>query len=600
MTRAQYEAKYGAPPSAAAPVKMTQAQYDAKYAAKPTPTKSTGQKILDAGTSVANFFGAKGISEQFGADIARARAPEAEKNLVSYPSMKSVLGSALQTGANFVPGTGVGAGLTRKVATGAATGYAMDVGSKLQTNTEKPFTPGLGTAIGGALPIAGALTRTSNIASTAKKAANNLEKSNLRMTPVENQNLKKQGKDIANFLAKKKIIGTAEQRYAKVSGIYDDMERKITREIDGARVAVGKNEVLEEIAKIPEKYVDNLSEYDSVVSKVERIMETLKKNKGDTLTGTTLNSIKRNEWQNAYAKNNTDVVNEVSHDVGEIIKKILDKNVPGLSKLNDEYGMVIAAKRQLFKAQSRNAAGVFTRAAGVMGGSGLGAILGGPVGAGAGAYIGDKAANLTATPMRSVVGAGAQIASEAIKKNPLRGAVQPARKSLLQAIQANRPEQTAPTPEERTPLSPEIQSSPKPTIDPGRVNDDGSITVKGPVSGKDMTIDPMVGGGTAKAVGKAGVAATDIMKDALLSKLRQGAPKLGNALDTNLSSEAEEFVKFLQEIPNPTIAQMNKGLEILKRQGHDVSKISDDIIEATRREYEQARDLFGRFAKPKK
>src|SRR5690349_8335380 len=92
--------------------------------AEPAQSKSLGQKILDTGSAVANFVGAKGITEQFGADIARATAKPEAKNLVEYPKMKEVVGSAIQTGANLLPGVGKGAGLLAKVAAGAGTGLA--------------------------------------------------------------------------------------------------------------------------------------------------------------------------------------------------------------------------------------------------------------------------------------------------------------------------------------------------------------------------------------------------------------------------------------------------------------------------------------------
>src|SRR3990167_5916905 len=114
------------------------------------------QQKIPLSNKIANFFGAKGITEQFGADIARAKAPEAEKGFVEYPKMKEVVGSAIQTGANLLPGAGIGAGLARKTAVGLGTGYAFDVGSKLQTGQEKPLVPGIGTAVGGALPVVGA------------------------------------------------------------------------------------------------------------------------------------------------------------------------------------------------------------------------------------------------------------------------------------------------------------------------------------------------------------------------------------------------------------------------------------------------------------
>lgn len=75
---------------------------------------------------------------------------------------KEVLGSAVQTGANFLPGAGKGAGLAKKVLIGAGTGYAYDVGSNLQNKdktVKESLKPGVATVVGGALPIAGAVIK---------------------------------------------------------------------------------------------------------------------------------------------------------------------------------------------------------------------------------------------------------------------------------------------------------------------------------------------------------------------------------------------------------------------------------------------------------
>lgn len=118
------------------------------------------QQEVPLANKVANFFGAKGITDQFGADIARAKAPtQQEKDLIEYPKMKEVVGSAIQTGANLIPGVGAEAGLATKIGAGLATGYAFDVGNKLQTNQEKPFTPGVGTVVGATTPVAGAILK---------------------------------------------------------------------------------------------------------------------------------------------------------------------------------------------------------------------------------------------------------------------------------------------------------------------------------------------------------------------------------------------------------------------------------------------------------
>jgi hypothetical protein len=87
-------------------------------------------------------------------------------NMVQEPSMKEVLGSALQTGANFIPGGAELKAVNNPIAKGAirtglgaATGYAMDTGSKLQANDPTAGQPGVATAIGAAIPVAGAVTR---------------------------------------------------------------------------------------------------------------------------------------------------------------------------------------------------------------------------------------------------------------------------------------------------------------------------------------------------------------------------------------------------------------------------------------------------------
>jgi hypothetical protein len=111
---------------------------------------------------VSDFLGAKGLTDLAGSQIAKfglaASGNTAAANRVEQPSMKDVLGSSLQFGANFAPGAGIGAGLARKVAVGAGTGYAIDVGSKLQQDKSVPesLVPGVGTAVGTVLPVGGA------------------------------------------------------------------------------------------------------------------------------------------------------------------------------------------------------------------------------------------------------------------------------------------------------------------------------------------------------------------------------------------------------------------------------------------------------------
>lgn len=149
MTQAQFQQKYGREPSHVAAVPPVQQ-------AQP---KSLMDTVGDAAQGVSNFIGAKGLTDLAGSQIAKlglaATGNMDAATRVEEPTMKQVLGSTLQTGANFIPGAG-GAGLAARVGAGAATGYAMDVGSKLQNNEADPLTPGIATGVAGSLPIVGA------------------------------------------------------------------------------------------------------------------------------------------------------------------------------------------------------------------------------------------------------------------------------------------------------------------------------------------------------------------------------------------------------------------------------------------------------------
>jgi len=77
-------------------------------------------------------------------------------------NLEQAAGDAIQTAANFIPGSGIAknvAGLTGSkiagnVVAGLATGYGMDVGSSMSNNesVKDTLTPGAGTVIGGAIP----------------------------------------------------------------------------------------------------------------------------------------------------------------------------------------------------------------------------------------------------------------------------------------------------------------------------------------------------------------------------------------------------------------------------------------------------------------
>lgn len=156
---------------------MTQAEFQQKYnrapsheALPPEAPKSLGDTIGGVAQGVSDFVGAKGLTDLAGSQFAKlglaATGNMKAANQVEEPSMKQVLGSAIQTGANFIPGATALKSINNpivkgaaKVGLGAATGYAMDTGSKLQSNDPTVGQPGAATVVGGALPVAAGIVK---------------------------------------------------------------------------------------------------------------------------------------------------------------------------------------------------------------------------------------------------------------------------------------------------------------------------------------------------------------------------------------------------------------------------------------------------------
>lgn len=108
--------------------------------------KQIGESLVKAGNNIGNLV--TGGIPKYNAHLA--------DNTVDVPAL---IGDYTKAAANFIPGAGEGAGLLAKTAVGGATGYAMDVGSKLKNQDESPFSPGIGTAIGATLPMGGAVIK---------------------------------------------------------------------------------------------------------------------------------------------------------------------------------------------------------------------------------------------------------------------------------------------------------------------------------------------------------------------------------------------------------------------------------------------------------
>lgn len=151
---------------------MTAAQFQQAHGREPSngpiaPPKQDGQSLggtISGGLDA--VFGGKQIGESLVkagtnlANLATGGISKFEKNLPQNTvDVPALIGDYTKAGSNFIPGAGEGANLATKTAIGAGTGYAMDVGSNLKNSQTAPFNPGMGTAIGGGLPVAGAVVK---------------------------------------------------------------------------------------------------------------------------------------------------------------------------------------------------------------------------------------------------------------------------------------------------------------------------------------------------------------------------------------------------------------------------------------------------------
>lgn len=424
---------------------------------EPTTTKkTTGNGFIEKANE---FLGTANLAKGTGIALARL-TPEVRRleykisngtasnaDLEAYqsiigeaPSNKEIIGSAISTASLAIPGVGKGASLGTKVAAGAGTGYAMDVGAGLQKekSTAKAFAPSYGTAVGALLPVVGTIIGKA----ASKMKPEELERISLRLSPTEQKNLTKKGQNIAKYISDKKIVGSPEQRYAKIDQLYDVMEDKVQDVIKSSNKTYKKSEIINKLQSIPKKFSNDPAAYNKISRETEKIAETINRLHGNEISASTINEIKRNTYKRAYGKNNTDIINDAYKAVGDSIKDILDESISGLEKLNSEYGLIIASKTALRNAINRPQVGMLGKIVGYTTGAGVGnTILPGGIGMGIGALSGNKVADIVAgTGARSYTGIAINTVQKAINKIPTdkAGNLQMSKKALISLLEGLR------------------------------------------------------------------------------------------------------------------------------------------------------------------
>ena len=153
--------------------------YKAKYQSQPVEEPIQKPTLMQkAGSVIDSIFGGGKIGEAIGTGIGYAMASPEEKKFydTSIPSAGELAGSALQSASLFTPvgrvagaigtgltkaGLGLGAKTIGNIGAGAVAGEAFDVASNLQQGKTglDVVKPGLGTAIGGGIPLVGPAVR---------------------------------------------------------------------------------------------------------------------------------------------------------------------------------------------------------------------------------------------------------------------------------------------------------------------------------------------------------------------------------------------------------------------------------------------------------
>ncbi len=249
----------------------------------------------------------------------------------------------------------------------------------------------------------------------ATKASQQLEQTNLRLTPVQKQKLGKELNTVTEYLSEKKIVGTPEARFEKVDGIYnkteDTLQSFLKNEAKGRFVS--KKAFVADMQGLKANYQSAGTDTLDIEKQIDRAINVIETRYPEKIPVDRFNEFKRTVFKNAYNKAGEKVLDEVEFDIGDLAKKYIQQATQGLKvagvpiqDFNKEYGTLIKARKLLYIAQTRKQIGLIGHLIASAVGGGFGTHLGGPVGTGLGAAVGNSTAEMiTGTAARSGLGA---------------------------------------------------------------------------------------------------------------------------------------------------------------------------------------------------
>lgn len=407
--------------------------------------KQAETSLLDkTSTALDTVFGGKKVGELIGGLAVKSGLTglsEEERQFVDLPSAKEVAGSAGRSALLFTPvgrgaqAIGAGAktlGVGGKLATGlgrisagAGTGFSFDVASSLEREEKGTdiFKPGLGTVVGGSLPILGAIGRGTS-ANLSEKLPKRLVSSALKLSPKQASSKSGQ-KAVEQMLSGR--VGTAKSIFNQSQKQVDTLSKQITQQLkDAPSARIGKTEVAKKLQTNP-FFQDAGLQTDEVIEEVIRLVpraRTLLQKRNLTLVEAnrlrqiidqTLGDRFFNMSNPPFSK---DLLNSFSRTLSDTIKGKAPQGTRELfAELSKEVSLRNAVQNALVKGQGNQILSF-----GDLLGGGIGTAFGGPLGTIPG-IVGRRA--IQSTPALT---GGAQISKgigETLQSIPQTGSIPP-------------------------------------------------------------------------------------------------------------------------------------------------------------------------------
>lgn len=223
-----------------------------------------------------------------------------------------------------------------------------------------------------------------------------LQETSLRLTPTQRTNLGSKLDSAIQWLSRNKVVGSAANRYEKVTGVYEAMENTLQSSLKSSGVSVPIEPLVKEIDNLKALYRSD-RDAEAIYRQLDSAIDTLKKmNPSGHISAEDLNTFKRTTMSGAFNKAGDKVSDAVEYDLGDVVYKNLADALESagvkisgktLQAFNQEYSAVLNARKLLKIAAGRKQAGFLAKLLSGIAGASLGSAFGGPLGAAAGTVV---------------------------------------------------------------------------------------------------------------------------------------------------------------------------------------------------------------------